>query len=566
MKTDKAIQRRSSIAIMRRMVGLIRSLLPIMILAILFGVAGFLCAISLTVLATQALLRVLMEMHIVEGMPGLLQPLSFSTLLGVMLVFAVLRGILHYVEQYCNHFIAFKSLALIRHKVFAALRLLCPAKLEGKERGNLISVLTNDIELLEVFYAHTISPIAICLVVCLFLLAFFWQYHWSVAMLALLSYLVVGVWIPLRNGKRGAEAGLSFRQKAGDMNSLVLESLRGLEDIIAFDKGEERTKRIIEESDALSRDAKKLADNAGTQRALTSLIILLATFANLLLTTWLYRHGQVSVGTVVITTVALMGSFGPTVALSNLSNNLTLTLASGERVLRLLEEKPEVEEVPGGGDVDVSFEGMAAEEITFSYGSRPILEDFSLSIPPKQILGIHGPSGCGKSTLLKLLMRFWDVQKGRITLNEVDLRKVPGASLRKTQSYISQDTHLFKATIGENIALAKRNATSEEISEAAKKASLHDFIMSLPRGYDTPLAELGEGLSGGQRQRLGLARAFLQDGDLILLDEPTSNLDALNEGLILKTLKEEATSKTLVLVSHRESTLRIADTRVQMKS
>lgn len=446
------------------------------------------------------------------------------------------------------------------------MRLLCPAKLEGKERGNLISVLTNDIELLEVFYAHTISPIAICLVVCLFLLAFFWQYHWSVAMLALLSYLVVGVWIPLRNGKRGAEAGLSFRQKAGDMNSLVLESLRGLEDIIAFDKGEERTKRIIEESDALSRDAKKLADNGGTQRAFTSLIILLATFANLLLTTWLYRHGQVSVGTVVITTVALMGSFGPTVALSNLSNNLTLTLASGERVLRLLEEKPEVEEVPGSGDVDVSFEGMAAEEITFSYGARPILEDFSLSIPPKQILGIHGPSGCGKSTLLKLLMRFWDVQKGRITLNEVDLRKVPGGSLRKTQSYISQDTHLFKATIGENIALAKRNATSEEISEAAKKASLHDFIMSLPRGYDTPLAELGEGLSGGQRQRLGLARAFLQDGDLILLDEPTSNLDALNEGLILKTLKEEATSKTLVLVSHRESTLRIADTRVQMKS
>lgn len=555
---DKKFNRRSGLVIMGRLLKLIRNLLPVIALAVLFGVLGYLSMTAIPTLAMQALLKFLQEQGKLANANFCFKFANVNSILGLMVIVAVLRGFLHYAEQYCNHYIAFKILALIRHRVFIALRRLCPAKLEVKERGNLISVLTSDIELLEVFYAHTISPIAICIIVCTALIVFFAYYHWSIALLALLAYLFVGVVIPLVNSKLGNKVGVAFREQMSDMNSFVLESLRGIEDIMMLGYGEKQAAKLSEESNSLKGQASKLTKYSAWQKTLTLISIFLASCGNLLLTINLYQRGSLGVDGIAITSITLMSSFAPTIALANLSNSLNLTFASGERVLSLLDEQAVVDEVEGEIETE-TFENMLVDAVSFSYGPKAVLTNCTLNILPKQIIGIYGPSGCGKSTFLKLLMRFWDVKTGAIYLNKRDLREYPTSNLRKTESYISQDTQLFKGTIRENIAIAKMDASLDEIESAAKKAAIHDFIMSLSKGYDTELEELGAGLSGGQRQRIGLARAFLHDSELILLDEPTSNLDALNEGLILKKLKEEAKTKTIVLVSHRESTLRIAD-------
>ena len=426
-----------------------------------------------------------------------------------MIVIAVLRGILHYVEQYCNHFIAFKLLAIIRHKVFAALRKLCPAKLEGRDKGNLISIITTDIELLEVFYAHTISPIAIATLTSIIMVIFIGRYHWLAGVIALVAYLIVGVVIPMWNGKRGSQKGMEFRTNFGELNSFVLDSLRGLDETIQYGQGEKRKEQMSEHSKNLAGMQESLSKMEGSQRSFTNMVILLASFG---------------------------------IALSSLSNNLNQTLASGERVLSLLEETPLVEEIPG--DVETSgaesmeheFTGAEAEHVTFAYDNEVILDNYSLKLQPGKITGIHGASGSGKSTLLKLLMRFWDVQDGSVSVDGTDVRKIPTKHLRDMESYVTQETHLFHDSIANNIAIAKPGASREEIMEAAKKASIHDFIMTLPKGYDTEVGELGDTLSGGEKQRIGIARAFLHECPLILLDEPTSNLDSLNEGIILKSL------------------------------
>lgn len=470
-------KRRSAIQIMGSLIGLVKPLLHIMLAAIILGTLGYLCAIFLTILAGQVIMHGLLT-----GVAGMIVPVDnmwrvftpVKTIITVMIVIAVLRGILHYVEQYCNHFIAFKLLAIIRHKVFAALRKLCPAKLEGRDKGNLISIITTDIELLEVFYAHTISPIAIATLTSIIMVIFIGRYHWLAGVLAL--------------------------------------------------------------------------------------------------TIWLYDKGAMGFEGILTCTIAMMGSFGPVVALSSLSNNLNQTLASGERVLSLLEETPLVEEIPG--DVETSgaesmeheFTGAEAEHVTFAYDNEVILDNYSLKLQPGKITGIHGASGSGKSTLLKLLMRFWDVQDGSVSVDGTDVRKIPTKHLRDMESYVTQETHLFHDSIANNIAIAKPGASREEIMEAAKKASIHDFIMTLPKGYDTEVGELGDTLSGGEKQRIGIARAFLHECPLILLDEPTSNLDSLNEGIILKSLKESAKKKTVVLVSHRVSTMNVADVVYEMEN
>lgn len=546
-KTPSA--RRSGAAIMGRLIGLVKPLLPVMLLAIFLGVVGYLCAISLTILASHGVVLVMTER-------------ATKTLTTILIVVAVARGLLHYGEQYCNHFIAFKLLAIIRHKVFAVLRRLCPAKLEGRDRGDLISILTADIELLEVFYAHTISPIAIAVIVSVIMLIFIGTRSLGAALIALCGYLAVGLIVPLWNGRRSAAAGMSFRERFGEMNSFMLESLRGLDETIQYGHGAKRMGEITRRSRAMGAEQKELNRFEQSQRAVTNLLIELFSIGMLFFMLAAYRSGAADFHTALLVTVAMMGSFGPVVALSSLSNNLNQTLASGERVLRLLEEEPEVEEV-SGGEV-VAFAGAAAEQVSFSYGGEEILHDLSLDFQEGKILGIHGPSGSGKSTLLKLLMRFWDVTGGRVALSGTDVRRINTACLRNLESYVTQETVLFKDTIANNIAIGKLNATREEIVEAAKKAAVHDFIQSLPQGYDTPVGELGDTLSGGEKQRIGVARAFLHDAPLMLLDEPTSNLDALNEGVILRSLSESAGEKTVVLVSHRESTMNIADTVFEM--
>ncbi|HAR2065373.1 TPA: ABC transporter ATP-binding protein [Enterococcus faecium] len=568
-------KRRSAIQIMGSLIGLVKPLLHIMLAAIILGTLGYLCAIFLTILAGQVIVHGLLT-----GAAGMTVPVDnmwlvftpVKTIITVMIVIAVLRGILHYMEQYCNHFIAFKLLAIIRHKVFAALRKLCPAKLEGRDKGNLISIITTDIELLEVFYAHTISPIAIATLTSIIMVIFIGRYHWLVGLLALAAYLIVGVAIPMWNGKRGSQKGMEFRTNFGELNSFVLDSLRGLDETIQYGQGEKRKEQMSERSRNLAGMQEDLSKMEGSQRSFTNMVILLASFGMLALTIWLYAKGEMGFEGILTCTIAMMGSFGPVVALSSLSNNLNQTLASGERVLSLLEETPLVEEIPG--DVETSgaeskehgFTGAEAENVTFAYGEEVILDNYSLKLQPGKITGIHGASGSGKSTLLKLLMRFWDVQDGSVSVDGTDVRKIPTKHLRDMESYVTQETHLFHDSIANNIAIAKPGASREEIMEAAKKASIHDFIMTLPKGYDTEVGELGDTLSGGEKQRIGIARAFLHECPLILLDEPTSNLDSLNEGIILKSLKESAEKKTVVLVSHRVSTMNVADVVYEMEN
>ena len=568
-------KRRSAIQIMGSLIGLVKPLLHIMLAAIILGTLGYLCAIFLTILAGQVIVHGLLT-----GVAGMIVPVDnmwlvftpVKTIITVMIVIAVLRGILHYVEQYCNHFIAFKLLAIIRHKVFAALRKLCPAKLEGRDKGNLISIITTDIELLEVFYAHTISPIAIATLTSIIMVIFIGRYHWLAGLLSLAAYLIVGVAIPRWTGKRGSQKGMEFRTNFGELNSFVLDSLRGLDETIQYGQGEKRKEQMSERSKNLAGMQESLSKMEGSQRSFTNMVILLASFGMLALTIWLYDKGAMGFEGILTCTIAMMGSFGPVVALSSLSNNLNQTLASGERVLSLLEETPLVEEIPG--DVETSgaesmeyeFNGAEAENVTFAYGEEVILDNYSLKLQPGKITGIHGASGSGKSTLLKLLMRFWDVQDGSVSVDGTDVRKIPTKHLRDMESYVTQETHLFHDSIANNIAIAKPGASREEIMEAAKKASIHDFIMTLPKGYDTEVGELGDTLSGGEKQRIGIARAFLHECPLILLDEPTSNLDSLNEGIILKSLKESAEKKTVVLVSHRVSTMNVADVVYEMEN
>ena len=574
-------KRRSAIQIMGSLIGLVKPLLHIMLAAIILGTLGYLCAIFLTILAGQVIMHGLLT-----GIAGMIVPVEkmwlvftpVKTIIIVMIVIAVLRGILHYVEQYCNHFIAFKLLAIIRHKVFASLRKLCPAKLEGRDKGNLISIITTDIELLEVFYAHTISPIAIATLTSVIMVIFIGRYHWLAGLLALAAYLIVGVAIPMWNGKRGSQKGMEFRTSFGELNSFVLDSLRGLDETIQYGQGEKRKEQMTGQSKNLAGMQESLSKMEGSQRSFTNMVILLASFGMLALTIWLYDKGAMGFEGILTCTIAMMGSFGPVVALSSLSNNLNQTLASGERVLSLLEETPLVEEIPGDVETsadqsenseesaDHAFAGAEAENVTFAYGAETILDNYSLKLQPGKITGIHGASGSGKSTLLKLLMRFWDVQDGSVSVDGTDVRKIPTRHLRDMESYVTQETHLFHDSIANNIEVAKPGASREEIMEAAKKASIHDFIMTLPKGYDTEVRELGDTLSGGEKQRIGIARAFLHDCPLILLDEPTSNLDSLNEGIILRSLKESARKKTVVLVFHRVSTMNVADVVYEMEN
>lgn len=566
MNTDK---RRSGIRIMGRLIGLVKPLLPVMLLAVVLGTIGYLCAIFLTILAGYGLMHILLE-PAVEAMglgPAALGADPFlrmepKTLFIALVVMAVMRGILHYGEQYCNHFIAFKLLAIIRHKVFAALRKLCPAKLEGRDKGNLISVITSDIELLEVFYAHTISPIAIAVLTSLVMILFIGHFSPLAALLALAGYAAVGAVIPLFYGSRGAGQGMKFRNGFGELNSFILDSLRGLDETIQYRQGEKRRKEMEERSERLGGVQKGLNHLEASQRSVTNLTILLFSFAMLFLMIGLMQAGQVSLTGMLVGTIAMMGSFGPVTVLASLSNNLNQTLASGERVLSILEEEPQAEEVAGAETV--SFTDAEADSVNFAYEEEQILKDYSIRIPKGKVVGIHGASGSGKSTLLKLLMRFWDVQSGQILISGRDVRGINTSDLRSMESYVTQETCLFHDSIANNIAVGKPGASREETMEAAKKASIHDFIMTLPKGYDTEVGELGDTLSGGEKQRIGIARAFLHDAPFVLLDEPTSNLDSLNEGIILKSLKEGKGDKTVLLVSHRKSTMNLADIVYEM--
>ena len=534
--------KRSGIQVMTSLVGLVKPLTGYMSLAVLLGLLGHLCATAITVLGGFAVLYTL----------GMEQRLSLLTLFLLIGLCALLRGMLRYGEQTCNHFIAFKLLALLRDRVFAVLRCLCPAKLEGKNKGNLISVITSDIELLEVFYAHTISPICIATLYTVIAAAFLSLYHPILGGITLLAHGTVGIVIPWLTSRWSGDVGQQVRDQSGQLSGFVLDSLRGLSETLQYGQGQKRQQELERRGAQLSQQEEKAKRISGHNSAITNTMILLFDFVMLYAAATLCGFSAA-----LIATLTLMSSFGPSVALAALGATLQNTFAAGNRVLDLLEEQPVVEDVHGYAPV--VFDGAAVKDLSFSYDEEEILSHIDLEIPKGKIVGILGRSGSGKSTLLKLLMRFWQTEQGEICISDRPIQNINTDNLRNMESYVTQETYLFHDTIANNLRIAKLDATQEELESACRKASVHDFIASLPQGYDTPVAELGDSLSGGERQRLGLARAFLHQAPLLLLDEPTSNLDSLNEAVILRSLQQVKGEQTIVLVSHRQSTMGIVE-------
>ena len=551
----------SGIAILFKMFGLVRPLSSYMFLAVLAGTLAFLSVQFIPVLGGCAIL---------DGL-GLDTEIATKTIWILLPVLALARAVLRFAEQRLNHYIAFRLLAVVRDRVFGALRRLCPAKLEGRDKGDLVALITADVELLEVFYAHTISPICIAFTVETVMCLFIGSFHIALGIIALAAYLCVSIAVPLIISGISGNMGEKVRQHSAELSSCVLENIRGLDETIQYDNGKERMGVMRRESKNLLWHQNSMNRLTGINLAIANTFILFFDLVMVLAAGRLYFGGKVGFDGFLLPVLALMSSFGPVSALASLGTTLQNTIASGARVLAILEEEPVTEEIEG--QPSVQFHGAECRMVGFSYGAAPVLRNFSLSIPENKIIGIVGESGCGKSTLLKLLMRFWAVQKGRIGITAitspgsdrvVNIDTVNTSDLRDMESYMTQDTQMFKDTIANNIRIAKRDATQEEVEAACRKASLHDWVMTLPDGYETNVGELGDTLSGGEKQRVGLARAFLHDAPFMLLDEPTSNLDSLNEAVILKALREEAQGKTVLIVSHRKSTMRVADTEISM--
>lgn len=541
------MKKRNNLAVMTSLIGLVKPLTGYMMLAIIVGLIGHLCASFITIFGGFAVLQI----------AGIMKNWKLWTIVLCMLFFAVFRGILRYAEQSCNHFIAFKLLAMIRDQVFLALRKLCPAKLETKDKGNLISLITSDIELLEVFYAHTISPVVIAFLYSLVMCVFLGHYHISFVVIGLAAYVTVGILVPVMISKCSKDTGHQMRKQSGELSSYVLENLRGLSEVMQYHQGKKRIERLNLMTEELSKEEEKMKRMTGRNTAITNTTILVFDLIMLGAAVYLYVTEQIDAEGAVIPVLALMSSFGPVVALANLGSTLQNTFAAGNRVLDILEETPLLEDVTGKEPLD--FAGATAENVSFSYAQEKILDHVSVEIPPNSMIGIIGKSGSGKSTFLKLLMHFWHVDAGKLEISGRSVDDINTSNLRDMEGYMTQETHLFHDSIRNNLRIAKLDATEEEIVSACKKASVHEFIMSLPKGYDSQIGELGSTVSGGEKQRLGLARLFLHNAPFMLLDEPTSNLDSLNEAVILKSLKEEQKNRSVVMVSHRKSTMRIVN-------
>ena len=540
--------RKNGFVVMGHLLKLVTPLAHIMAFTITMGTLGFLAAIFIMVLGAMGLVNLLnFDTH-----------LSFSGILTALIVLAVARGALRYLEQMSGHYIAFKLLALLRDKVFSSLRRLAFVKLQDKQAGQLVSLVTNDIELLEVFYAHTIAPIMIAFFTSAILLLVFGHLSGWFVLVALAAYLTVGVILPIITTKLAREDGRRYRELVGEMNDFFLDSVRGMKEIQLFGYVKQRLDEIQQRSQKIDTAFERIKDQEAKVRVYTEVAVSVFNIIMLFTGLILFSLDKIDFSAFLIGVILLMSSYGPVIALSNLSSNLLQTLASGERVLSLLAEEPELKDVESAVDLK-EVSRIDVENVSFAYGEEQILSDVSLSVKKGEILGIHGRSGSGKSTLLKLLMRFYDPKSGSIKINGESLPNINTRSLRDNMAYITQQTYIFNETIEENIRLARRDATLDEIMEAAKKASIHDFILSLPEGYQTKMTELGGNLSDGEKQRIGIARAFLHNAPIILLDEPTSNLDSLNEAMILKSLLNVKAEKLIILVSHRQSTMAICD-------
>ncbi|MCR4874197.1 MAG: ABC transporter ATP-binding protein/permease [Clostridia bacterium] len=541
--------RRSGAKIMASLIALLGSLSWIMLFAVINGSLGQLLALGVVLFGS---------IGVAKAIGGIiLMPYWAIILCAVMC--GVLRGALRYIEQYSNHFIAFKLLATLRDKIFGALRVLCPAKLETKKKGSIIAMITADTETLEVFYAHTISPICIAIIVSTSVILFVGIYaNWILALCTLCAYFVIGIFVPLIASKTLKESGVKYRTEFASFNSYFLDSIKGIKDIVLNNAGKERINEVNRRSDILLKETKNLKHESAKASAFTELSVSMSILITLLVGVLLVVNGTLEVYKMIIAIVCIFGSFGPVIAIAALPSNLTNTFASGDRVLDLLSEEPVVKDIENKEDID--FESLDVKNLSFAYEqNEKVLEDITFNAKKGEIVGIVGESGCGKSTILKLLLRFWAKESGEIDYNGIDIENINSQSLHKNVTMVSQSTYLFNETIKENLLIAKQDATDEEIINACKAASIHSFISSLPQQYDTLINTMTENISAGEKQRIGLARAFLSGSEMILLDEPTSNVDSINEGIILKALKDIKGQKSIILVSHRESTMAIAD-------
>lgn len=555
MSVKKVRMRRGGGKIMASLILLLGNLSYIMMLAVVNGSLGFLCATGVTLFGAIGIAKALGETI----------ALSYGLIIGLTVGCGVLRGALRYLEQYGNHFIAFKLLALLRNKIFGALRRLCPAKLESKQKGSIIAMITSDIETLEVFYAHTVSPICIAVLVSVAVFLFVgFVSSWYLAIVAMCGYLVIGIVVPLISSRTLKESGVRYRGEFASFHSYFLDSLKGVKDIVLHNAENKREAEVTRRSEALLAETKKMKrgiTRAGAATELAVSFFILAAVAVGIVSVLLYG---MSIGRMIIGMVAVFGSFGPVIAISALPGNLTQTFASGDRVLDLLAEQPVVQPVTDGKQI--VYEEVDVKSMSFGYDAEnAILKDICMRAKKGEIVGVIGESGCGKSTFLKLLLRFWKKSAGEILYNGTDIDAVDSKSLLDNVTMVSQTTYLFDESIEENLRIAKPNATMEEIESACRSASVHDFITTLPQGYQTEVGALGDHLSAGEKQRIGLARAFLKGSELILLDEPTSNVDSINEGIILNALAEQKRKKSIILVSHRESTMAIADRIYRIK-
>ena len=547
--SEKKKTRRSGLKIMASLILLLESLSYIMLLAVINGSLGSICAMGVTFFGAIGIAKVL-------GEPI---AMSYNLIITLTIICGICRGLLRYIEQYSNHYIAFRLLAVLRDNIFKALRILSPAKLDSKQKGSIIAMITSDIETLEVFYAHTISPICISIINSLFVIALVGNVSsWYLALIALISYISIGIILPIVTSSKLKESGVNYRNEFSNFNAYFLDSIKGIREIVLNNAGKQREKEVDKRSDKLLEQTKKMKHDISLSTSITELMVSCFIILTLSIGIILTIKHELSIGKMIIGVVAIFSSFGPVIAVSALPNNLTQTFASGERILSLLEEKPAVKPVVNGKAIN--FNELKVSNLSFSYGQQEeVLEDICMYAKKGEIVGISGPSGCGKSTLLKLLLRFYHRDKGEILYNDVDIEEIDSINLSKNVTMVSQLTYLFDDTILENLKIAKEDATQEEVESACKLASIHDFILSLADGYNSKVGLLGDNLSSGEKQRIGLARAFLSGAQLILLDEPTSNVDSINEGIILKALKEQKNKKSIILVSHRESTMAIAD-------
>ena len=548
------MKKRNIFNLIYKLLKLVDSFIVVIFLAVINGTLGFLLSMGITTLGALTIVK----------MMGVSVSLSYGWLFGLIVASGLLRGALRYFEQYSNHFIAFKILAILRSKIFKQLRKLSPAKLEGKDSGELISLIQSDIETLEVFYAHTISPFLIAVLTSTCVLIFIGCLtNWWYSLYALIAYLIIGGLIPIIYYKSNNKEGKKYRKDLGKFESFYLDSIYGGYEIIASNNQEGRLKTLNSKSDDLIKTVDKLDSKNTLFKNITNTAIVILNIGVVLLGGLLINKRIIESPRIILAFITFTSSFGSVLALANLPSNLTMTFASGNRVLDLLEEEPLIKDPENSETFD--FDHLKVQNVEFKYEEAEVLKNINFEVNKNEIVGLLGPSGCGKSTILKLLMKFYEADKGMISYNDIDIKNISQEEIYNNVNLFSQSTYLFTGSIYDNLIIAKPDATKEEIIEACKNASIYDYILNLKDGFETKISDLKDNLSSGEKQRLGLARVFLKKPKLLLLDEATANIDAINEGIILNALKKYKDNMSIVIISHRKSTLSICDKTYEIK-